>query len=900
MKNKKQTPFKRALSRDSERGQVSIFLGIILLVVVSFIAFVINVGLFVKAKINLQNAVDAAAYAGASVQARQLTNIGHLNWELRNTYKEWMYKYYILGQIGLDAIDNIDGNEPNGGPKLNNGGMNFRLRQFKGSSNQYYNKNIFDRYNVPSTCIHYGSNNNICEIVSIPGLPRFNTVGLPSISEHHEAFLNSIVATKAEDCSSRSNINQGAAMLWAYGTESADLFPDIPEIAAERPGAWVQALEIGMRMRNLESIVNSPPMTDFVCIQPGGRCTQPITALTDTGNSMPFNERVVKSFMSAYRNLSGGAGKDSRDRNDFGTKFRMRELPPTALQVDPLSLSGFLIPGDANRALTKSYLDLQVYPINFATFYTTFVSNTGSFKNSGTKSEADCGGTKTALPVPGYILGFFKNPEVLTYYAVEGESDFVGLFYPFTDRDGITLKTYAAAKPFGGRVGPALFKIQDSIILPREDARLTLTANYVSAFDVSSLAGSAVEAGYPIPIDTSFWAGNGSSIGGNPESSSGDLRFGIPNLIYDYDNYADIANLGIARGNINTLRPALADSNAYSASIVEKDYGLYDIKQFRKFAANKTTANGAALTNQEVLQGIYNVRRPTRYEALNYLVPVMDYDGSNSLKIDQNSYVYPLEPLVAGATNPQTKLYRLYAPLIGPNSLYQTASSVTEIVNNYINSNSGAVKKYNDALKVIADQMRDEARNSVGGDAYLSAANSIHQEPSIIKNTDVASPECVNLSMAQKFNMFFSTTGSGCGITPISEHVTKYFTVKENSNPNQWKSFYVSVYTEPDFSMLDLMTGYKPGLRQGVGNDDLAGSPFILENRRIAKRNSYSTKFFPMRAVMSDQTYFDGTGLPIYAEGDSGDYKAAQMFSGVPMHNVIDPSELAAYKVLWF
>jgi hypothetical protein len=68
-----------------EAGQLSIFLGMVLLVVTTFIAFVVNVGLFVKAKINLQNSVDAAAFAGASVQARQLTNIGYLNWEMRKS-----------------------------------------------------------------------------------------------------------------------------------------------------------------------------------------------------------------------------------------------------------------------------------------------------------------------------------------------------------------------------------------------------------------------------------------------------------------------------------------------------------------------------------------------------------------------------------------------------------------------------------------------------------------------------------------------------------------------------------------------------------------------------------------------------------------------------------------------
>lgn len=76
-------------------------MGIALILVMGMLAFIINIGLFVKAKINLQNAVDAAAFAGAATQSRQLTNIANVNWEMRNTYKEWMFKYYILGQMGL-------------------------------------------------------------------------------------------------------------------------------------------------------------------------------------------------------------------------------------------------------------------------------------------------------------------------------------------------------------------------------------------------------------------------------------------------------------------------------------------------------------------------------------------------------------------------------------------------------------------------------------------------------------------------------------------------------------------------------------------------------------------------------------------------------------------------------
>ena len=88
----------------AQAGQLSMFLGVTLIIIICLLAFIINVGLFVRAKINLQNAVDAAAYSGAATQARLLTQIAYVNWEMRNNLKEWMFKYYVLGQLGNQVL----------------------------------------------------------------------------------------------------------------------------------------------------------------------------------------------------------------------------------------------------------------------------------------------------------------------------------------------------------------------------------------------------------------------------------------------------------------------------------------------------------------------------------------------------------------------------------------------------------------------------------------------------------------------------------------------------------------------------------------------------------------------------------------------------------------------------
>ena len=142
--------------RNSQRGQISIFFSASLVVFISVIAFVINVGLFVKAKINLQNATDASAFAGAAVQARQLTKIAYLNWEMRNIYKEWMYKYYVVGSLNTPMVETTgSGNACANGKTC----MDFRLAADKDALS---GRVTADPYNFPAVCIHIaGSKTNI-------------------------------------------------------------------------------------------------------------------------------------------------------------------------------------------------------------------------------------------------------------------------------------------------------------------------------------------------------------------------------------------------------------------------------------------------------------------------------------------------------------------------------------------------------------------------------------------------------------------------------------------------------------------------------------------------------------------------------------------------------------------
>jgi hypothetical protein len=72
-----------------KRGQIAILLAMSFSILALLAAMVINISFLVTAKINLQNATDMAAYAGAVQQARYLTEIGKWNYEMRRNYKAW-------------------------------------------------------------------------------------------------------------------------------------------------------------------------------------------------------------------------------------------------------------------------------------------------------------------------------------------------------------------------------------------------------------------------------------------------------------------------------------------------------------------------------------------------------------------------------------------------------------------------------------------------------------------------------------------------------------------------------------------------------------------------------------------------------------------------------------------
>lgn len=86
---------------ENARGQVALFVALIFQVLFIFFAMIVNVGLLVHHKINLQNSVDLAAYYGAMKQAEMMNAIAHVNYQIRQSWKLMTFRYQQLGAAGI-------------------------------------------------------------------------------------------------------------------------------------------------------------------------------------------------------------------------------------------------------------------------------------------------------------------------------------------------------------------------------------------------------------------------------------------------------------------------------------------------------------------------------------------------------------------------------------------------------------------------------------------------------------------------------------------------------------------------------------------------------------------------------------------------------------------------------
>lgn len=852
----------------NEKGQISIFFSASLVVMITIIAFVINIGLFVKAKINLQNATDAAAYSGASVQARQLTKIAYLNWEMRNIYKEWLYKYYVIGNLNVQDVEDPSGT----------GVMKFNLQEDRNVLTGDITK---DPFNIPAVCIHLtNSKTNICKRYSVPGLPEFGSSNLPGAEEASRAFMDALISTKVNDCIDRSRLNMSVANTWTYNVLGNSMDDSIagrgPAILSDRQGAWPRAVELALRIRNLEYVMNRPSESK-ICLNGSSNLTDCSQSITSIEQSKKLgNERIVKAFYSAYRNLG------NEDDDEMKSSFTLTELPPKKFKFEnEADASNLLIP--SSKIYEKQWVDLKLMMVNYAIFYAAMIPRAGD------QTSGACDISKVAIPVPGYPLGFYKNPEVLTYYAVKGEAEFTGMFNPFSE-GAVKLTAYSAAKPMGGRIGPMLFtqKPNQNYITGRTDTQKLRSIPYITSYKFDGIEirgktysetasdGKKFIPGLPLPTNSkeapgSFWLeAPDRPVGGKVADASG-VQFGVPNLVYDYEVEFSPEGYTLATEpifNIDATDPS-----------TEQPVGLFSKFQFQKFKGPNLSET---ISPEQLENEIARIKAPTLYEAANYLIPTPNQEFNLAQELDSFGFI-------TQDGTPENKNgilsfnSKVYAPLYRTNDqediIYQNQAEVTQAIYEYMSAQETGMTKYRmsmnkAALNIFNTSPPSGAEGSAAG--YKKAAEGVSDID--FNDEDITQMPKSCSSLAGQFLYFYygekvrpdlAPPSSPECPTPLGSLLEEYFS-SATSDTNYDPNYYNFEYSfDSQGNNLRLLTAYMPGPFTGANLNGTFQSPITSSISDNMRRNFYSTKFISLDSVQtSGAQNYNNKGFSIHSEGE--------------------------------
>lgn len=352
-------PFRRG-----ERGQVAILFALVFTFMFILFAFVVDFGHLINAKINLQLAADAAAYAGAAWQARTLNRIGQVNYKLRQDLKEMAMRVHVTHL-------RHNRNYPRGQGYISGGGSAPNTEPFMCQQAHGY---------VALSGLRYANDTNLCRNASpsVGGLPP---IVVPPVIASFDPFAHAIAAQIRKIAEAANQECRAAAQ------DNRRLAEHLISVYTRRSNFHSQQIRA---------------LTEWLNSVGGGKINE--------NASHPINQ---VAYESARRNLSF-ANRDN---------FEIQVLEPQG----------------------SEYLRINEHKLRASLFFFDF-----NVVGDG------CVGKPGYIDFNDMVVGITKDPPIITYYAVKLSSTPRMLFMPqnWLSNDFPVLEAYAAAKPFGSRLGP--------------------------------------------------------------------------------------------------------------------------------------------------------------------------------------------------------------------------------------------------------------------------------------------------------------------------------------------------------------------------------------------------------------------------------------------------------------
>lgn len=373
-------------------------IGMMMMTFILFFAFVVNTGMLVNAKINLQNATDLAAYAGAAVQARTLNQISYLNYEMRRQYKKFLFRYYVMGNMSQDPFPRA----PGGGKTVPEWGPTAGIG-----------------YGAPTVCMIFNASDNFCHLNKLPKITIPTGNKLDTINETLISQLKAIEAIRKDNCLKIGFTNTAVMRLWLWNTDpNLDKIQEALTPELQRSVNTIRGLAFGLGLIPRELILRERIRTlnDYVNQAPAKGVKLDTLGALQGGQDPATHERTIQAFLSAYYTLGNHA------------------FPSDEIVMDELTPSTLLKLNDIKARFDAYAIDFRL--------------------DDPSADSSDCSPFVTVDTLrKDAVFGVAKDREVLTYYAVRLKAKAKIMFSPFGD---VELKAYAAAQPFGSRIGPEL------------------------------------------------------------------------------------------------------------------------------------------------------------------------------------------------------------------------------------------------------------------------------------------------------------------------------------------------------------------------------------------------------------------------------------------------------------
>lgn len=401
--------------RDS-RGQVAIFVALVFQILFLFFAMVINVGLLVHQKINLQNSVDLAAYYGAMKQAENLNAMAHINYQIRQSWKLLVFRYRGLGTAGEYRI----------------GQTHPFLKEPRPGSLQNATDTVLQPENIytaqPPFCITYlpfqplPDNENTCRNLAT-GTQKISLVKPPPVIA---GFLNLSGLTRAVTQDLMSRATRGCKIMGSFNYVTLAKFVATYN---EDQRAKMEALK-GIA-KSMSDSAETFKDIDGDDVRAGMIKTLKNNLTAPNAEAGSFDESNIKTFNSLAEGSCAGPGL-----GDWPKWVAPIKIFPGFTYVDTVCDNSAIQTNAKELSQSSPPTHFQETPL----------------RNDVVELGKVLGIDPTNIfSQYNLSIGVEKNPWCMAYVAVKAT---VSPKIPFSPFGRIKITAQAIAKPFGGRIGP--------------------------------------------------------------------------------------------------------------------------------------------------------------------------------------------------------------------------------------------------------------------------------------------------------------------------------------------------------------------------------------------------------------------------------------------------------------